>query len=160
MNTTGDRLRTIYFILRPIYRCFQASQWKQSADATPKTFGLNISQLESSQSPDFFIYIFLKSNLFVLIIFNSIYFKAIQTAAFYQKNMYKLVRPNFFMFIDLEFSCDQNKSYTLGKTDCQKVASKIVGYIVKALETPNKFGQFHFFGTFLEYCFVGFLRPV
>ena len=32
------------------------------------------------------------------VILNSIYFQAIQTAVFYQKNMYKMFRPNFLMF--------------------------------------------------------------
>ena len=41
---------------------------------------------------------------------NSIYFKAIQTAVFYQKNMYKNIRPNFLMFSDHWVSCDQNIS--------------------------------------------------
>ena len=41
---------------------------------------------------------------------NSIYFKAIQTAVFYQKNTYKIFRLKFIMFLDLEVSCDQNKN--------------------------------------------------
>ena len=41
---------------------------------------------------------------------NSIYFQAIQTADFYQKNTYKNFRPNFLMFLDHRVSCDQNKS--------------------------------------------------
>ena len=48
---------------------------------------------------------------------NSIYFQAIQTAVFYQKNTYKNFRPCFLMFLDHRVSCDKNKSLSLGKTD-------------------------------------------
>ena len=51
-----------------------------------------------------------KSFFFFLIILNLLYLKAIQTAVFYQKNMYKKFRPNFLMFLDHGVSCDQNKS--------------------------------------------------
>ena len=44
-------------------------------------------------------------------VFNYIYFKAIQTVVFYQqKNMYKMFRPNFLMFLDLKVSWDLNKN--------------------------------------------------
>ena len=56
---------------------------------------------------------------------NSIYFQAIQTAVFYQKNTYKKFRPNFLMFLDHRVSCDQNKSWSLGKIDYWKVPQKV-----------------------------------
>ena len=62
-------------------------------------------------------------NIFVSVILNSIYFQAIQTAVFYQKNSYNNFRPNFLMFLDRRVSCDQNKSWSLEK-NYLKVASK------------------------------------
>ena len=72
------------------------------------------------------MYFSIKKNqiLIFVIILNSIYFQAIQTAVSNEKNMYKKFRPNFFMVLDHGVSCDQNKSDSLGKTDYLKVASK------------------------------------
>ena len=44
--------------------------------------------------------------LFFSIILNSIYFQAIQTAVFYQKDTYKNFRTNFLMFLDYRVSCE------------------------------------------------------
>ena len=43
---------------------------------------------------------------FFFLFLNSIYFKAIQTEVFYQKNTFKMFRPIFLMFLDPEVSCD------------------------------------------------------
>ena len=84
----------------------------------PQACELRLRQLEKqspSQLSDLFMYFSIKKNIFIMFVFffiilNSINFKAVQTAVFYQKNMYKKFRPIFLMFSDLGVSCDQNKS--------------------------------------------------
>jgi len=44
-----------------------------------------------------------------LIIFNKNYFKAIQAAIFYKKNVSKMLKSSLFMFLGLPVSCDKNK---------------------------------------------------
>ena len=62
--------------------------------------GLDIILLQNKKLNFFFVFITL----------NFIYFQAIQTAVFYQKNTYKNLRPNFLIFLDHRVSYDQNKS--------------------------------------------------
>ena len=75
-----------------------SSRWFPAAAVPPNACGLSISQLESFQSYNMFIYFSIKKKykFFFFIILNFIYFNAIQTAVFYQN-----------MFLDLEVSCDQ-----------------------------------------------------
>ena len=62
---------------------------------------------------------------FFFIIFNYIYFEAIQAAVFYKKNASKMFKSSLFMFLDFLVSCDKNKKLSLGKIDYRKVSSKI-----------------------------------
>ena len=72
----------------------------------------------------------------------------------------KNFRPNFLRFLDPGVSCDQNKNWSLGKTDYKKCGlKKLIVCIVKASEIAKEAGQFHVFRTFLQYFFLRLPRP-
>ena len=109
----------------------------------PRPVDLTSSASQRASSLLTCLCIFLSQNKIIkfkvfFIILKSIYFKEIETTVFYQKNMYKLFRPNFFMFLDLKVTIE-----------------KLVEQIVMALETVKECGQFHIFWYFQQYVFEG-----
>ena len=95
------------------------------------------------------------------IILNSIYFKAIQTAVFYQKNTYRPFTLYFLMFLDLEVSCDQKKLKIKKNGLLKSGLKKLVGWIVEASETAKECKQFPvFFYYFLAIFFFGSFETI
>ena len=54
------------------------------------------------------MYFSIKKKTFTIL--DCIYFQAIQTDVFYNKNSSKMFRFIYLMFLDLQRSCDQNKN--------------------------------------------------
>ena len=69
----------------------------------PQTAGEFVSFLSFQPVNVFFL-------SFIFMIFDSKYFQAIQTAVFYKKITFKMFKCNFFMFLDVQGSCDQNQN--------------------------------------------------
>ena len=85
---------------------------------------------------------------FFFIIFNYIYFEAIQAAVFCRQNASKMFKSSLFMFLDLLVSCD--KDWSLGKIDYWKVSSKIRDNESLSPQKPPKIVTISCFWYFLE----------
>ena len=78
-----------------------------------------------------------KNIRFMFMIYDYNYFQTIQRDVFYKKNTYKMFKCIFFMFLDLQGSCEikAKEKLSVGKTT----------------ESPKDCGQFH---VFVLFCYI------